>query len=202
MVADHHPQEFAAARLQCWALLLSAYQYDIPIVGTPMEEEGTMEAEMNNVTQLETLPIMYQQLKTATNHDPILGQVVQCIRNGWPVAASDELKPYVARKLELTLQDDCVLWGTRVVIPKKLQAAILEQLHKDHAGICRIKALAQSYVWWPRLDRVVEQLVKSYLPCQSVNNAPSVAPYTPGCGLLNHGNIFMLTLLVQLRTTC
>ena len=119
----------AAARLQRWALLLSAYQYDIcyrqsdchgnadalsrlPIVGTPVEEEGTMDAEVYNVTQLETLPITYQQLKTATNHDPILGQVVQCIRNGWLVAASDELKPYVARKLELTLQDDCVLWGT------------------------------------------------------------------------------------------
>ena len=67
------------------------------------------------MTQLETLPVTYQQLKTATNHDPILGQVVQCIRNGWPVAAVEELKPYVARKLELTLQDDCVLWGTRVV---------------------------------------------------------------------------------------
>ena len=186
----------AAARLQRWALLLSAYQYDIryrqsechgnadafsrlPIVGTPVEEEGTTNAEVYNVTQLETLPVTYQQLKTATNHDPILGQVVQCIRNGWPVAAVEELKPYVARKLELTLQDDCVLWGTRVVLPKKLQAAILEELHKDHAGICRIKALARSYVWWPGLDREVEQLVKSCLPCQSVRNAPSVAPLHP-----------------------
>ena len=96
-----------------------------------------------------------------------------------PVAAVEELKPYVARKLELTLQDDCVLWGTQVVIPKKLQAAILEEIHKDHAGIRRIKALARSYVWWPGLDREVEQLVKSCLPCQSVRNAPSVAPLHP-----------------------
>ena len=187
----------AAARMQRWALLLSAYQYDIryrqsechgnadalsrlPIVGAPMEEEGTRDVEVYNVTQLETLPVTYQQLKTATNHDPVLGQVVQCIRNGWPpVAVSDELKPYVARKLELTLQDDCVLWGTRVVIPKRLQAPILEELHKDHAGICRIKALARSYVWWPGLDREVEQLVASCLPCQSVKNAPSVAPLHP-----------------------
>eukprot|EP00731_Ephydatia_muelleri_P006059 Em0003g307a len=152
----------------------------LPIVGAPMEEEGTRDVEVYNMTQLETLPVTYQQLKTATNHDPVLGQVVQCIRNGWPpVAVSDELKPYVARKLELTLQDDCVLWGTRVVIPKRLQAPILEELHKDHAGICRIKALARSYVWWPGLDREVEQLVASCLPCQSVKNAPSVAPLHP-----------------------
>ena len=124
-----------------------------------MKEEGTTNAEVYNVTQLETLPVTYQQLKTATNHDPILGQVVQCSMNGWPVAAVEELKPYVARKLELT--------------------AILEELHKDNAGICRIKALARSYVWWSGFDREVEQLVKSCLPCQSVRNAPSVAPLHP-----------------------
>ena len=66
-----------------------------------------------------------------------------------------------------------------MVIPKKLQASILEKLHKDHAGICRIKALAQSYGWWPGLDCEVEQLVKSCLPCQSVKNAPSVAQLHP-----------------------
>ncbi|KAL5517052.1 hypothetical protein EMCRGX_G002519 [Ephydatia muelleri] len=60
-----------------------------------------------------------------------------------------------------------------------MQAPILEELHKDHAGICRIKALARSYVWWPGLDREVEQLVASCLPCQSVKNAPSVAPLHP-----------------------
>ena len=35
-----------------------------------------------------------------------------------------------------------------------------------------LQLLAWSYVWWPGLDREVEQLVKSCLPCQSVKNAP------------------------------
>ena len=164
-ILGSHPgiPPLADARLQPWALLLSAYQYDIqyrqsechgnadaisrlPIVGTPVEEEGTTDTEVYNVTQLETLPLTYQQLKTATSNNPMLGEVVLCIRISWHVKASDELKPFVARKLELTLQDDCVLWGTRVVIPKKLQASILEELHKSHAGICRIKTLAWIYV--------------------------------------------------------
>ena len=90
MLTDHKPlttilgshtgiPPLAAARLQFWALLLSVYQYDIqyrqsechgnadalsrlPIVGTPVEEEGTMDVEEYNVTQLETLPVTYQQL--------------------------------------------------------------------------------------------------------------------------------------------
>ena len=131
----------------CYYYSIDSQSVTLPIVGTSVHEEGTMDAEVYNLTQLETLPITYQQLKAATNHDPILGQVVQCIQNGWPVAASEELKPYVAIKLMLTLQDDCALWRVyQVLIPKKLQASILEELHKDQAGICHIKALAQIYV--------------------------------------------------------
>ena len=85
LLTDHRPlttilgshtgiPPLAAARLQRWVLLLSAYQYDIryrqsechgnvdalsrlPIVGTPLEEEGTTDTEVYNVTQLETLPV-------------------------------------------------------------------------------------------------------------------------------------------------
>ena len=149
------------------------------MVGTPVEEEGTTDTEVYSMTQLETLPVTYQQLKTATNHDPILGQVVQCIRNGWPVAALEELKPYVARKLELTLQDNCVLWNMRGNTKETAGSYSGGTTQGSCAGICRVKALAWSYIWWPGLDREVEQLVKSYLPCQSVRNAPSVAPLHP-----------------------
>ena len=86
----------------------------------------------------------------------------------------------IASSMESAEKQSLQFHVTRPVIPKKLQASILEELHKDHAGICRIKALARSYVWWwPGLDREVEQLVKSCLPCQSVKNAPSVAPLHP-----------------------
>ena len=41
-----------------------------------------------------------------------------------------------------------VLWGARVVIPKTFQGHILDELHWEHPGMCSMKGLARSYVWW------------------------------------------------------
>ena len=42
-----------------------------------------------------------------------------------------------------------------------------------------MKALARSHVWWPGLDREIEDLAKSCLPCQSIKQTPAVAPLHP-----------------------
>ena len=42
-----------------------------------------------------------------------------------------------------------------------------------------MKALARSHMWWPGLDKDIEALAKSCLPCQSVKHAPAVAPLHP-----------------------
>jgi len=56
------------------------------------------------------------------------------------------LRPYSNRRNEITLVNDCVMWGVRVIVPKKLQDLILQELHRSHPGIGRMKALARSYV--------------------------------------------------------
>ncbi|XP_034272454.2 uncharacterized protein K02A2.6-like [Pantherophis guttatus] len=47
-----------------------------------------------------------------------------------------------------------------------------ETLHKGHPGIVRMKALARSYVWWPSMDRDIEQWVSRCDPCQEARPAP------------------------------
>ncbi len=42
-----------------------------------------------------------------------------------------------------------------------------------------MKALARSYVWWPKLDQDVESLVKICGTCQEHRNVPAVAPLHP-----------------------
>ena len=39
-----------------------------------------------------------------------------------------------------------------------------------------MKALARSFVWWPQIDRDLEELVKRYEDCQCFRNQPPVAP--------------------------
>ena len=42
-----------------------------------------------------------------------------------------------------------------------------------------MKVLACSYLWWPKLDKHLEDMVKSFTSCQSVKEASSVSPLYP-----------------------
>lgn len=72
-----------------------------------------------------------------------------------------------------------MLWGAWVIIPSVGRPEVLKQLHQCHPGVSRMKALARSYVWWPKLDQDVERLVKTCRMCQEHRNVPAVAPLHP-----------------------
>jgi len=65
------------------------------------------------------------------------------------------------------------LWGARVVIPKTFQGHILDELHWEHPGMYSMKALARSYVWWPKLDADIESNVRACAICQRVRATPT-----------------------------
>ena len=65
-----------------------------------------------------------------------------------------------------------LLWGLRVIVSQVARTKILLELHQGHQGIVKMKALAQSHVWWPTINRDLEQTVQGCLPCQEQSNAP------------------------------
>ena len=81
--------------------------------------------------------------------------------------------------MELTVEAECLLWGSRVVIPFQHREQVLQELHVSHPGMCCMKALARSYVWWPGLDQDIEKLVKACSSCVQVKAVSEVAPLHP-----------------------
>ena len=75
---------------------------------------------------------------------------------------------------ELTVEEGCLLWGSRVIIPHYLQDKVMAELHKEHLGIAKMKAVARSYVWWKGIDRDLEQVAKSCSECVAVKQAPDL----------------------------
>ena len=77
------------------------------------------------------------------------------------------------------IEEECLFWVMRVIIPTKLQNRLLKELHNGHPGTSRMKSIAKSYMWLPRLDPEIEDLARSCVACQSVKHAPAVAPLRP-----------------------
>ena len=57
----------------------------------------------------------------------------------------EQLKPYFRRKSELSVENSCILWGGRVIIPMQLQTKVLTEIHDNHPRIVKIKNLPHSY---------------------------------------------------------
>jgi len=205
LVTDHKPlttifgpkkgvPALAAARLQRWAIQLSAYNYDIefrstdkhanadglsrlPLQGTFPEEGG--EIKVFQLHQIESLPVTAEDIKKALQADPVLRKVLQYTRQGWPALPPKELKTFFSKRGEISIENQCLLWGIRVIIPTSLRPQILAELHRDHPGISKMKALARGHFWWPGLDGEVETLAKSCQACHEAKQAPPKAPLHP-----------------------
>ena len=60
---------------------------------------------------------------------------------------------YWNRRAELSIEDECILWGVRVIVPIKLREEVLKKLHQSHIGIMRMKMIVRSYVCMLAKDR-------------------------------------------------
>jgi len=66
----------------------------------------------------DNFPITAEDIRKKTLVNFVLSKVHQFMMSGWPEECRDEtLQIYHNRKRELSYEQDCVFWGTRVIIP-------------------------------------------------------------------------------------
>ncbi|XP_058879113.1 uncharacterized protein K02A2.6-like [Acipenser ruthenus] len=194
----HHtkpiPQVLSPCMLR-WSLILGAYDYELcyrpgkqlanadALSRLPLntaESEVPPPLEVLLLEMVPEAPLHATQIATLTVKDPVLSRVLHWILHGWPEDCQENnFAPFIRCRNELSAHKNCVLWGSRVVIPERAREEVLTMLHPAHPGIVHMKALARSYVWWPGLDAQVEEVVKSCATCQETRHAPLKAPLHP-----------------------
>ena len=211
LVTDHkplttilHPQSklpsLAAARMQRWAFILSAYNYTIEYRSTlehanadalsrlpsvintsPCDPVENPIVKTFHMDQTNVLPVSLSQLQTETRRDPVLSRVYQAVTQGWidSMEQDADLKPFFTHRHEIILEQQILVWGIRTIIPNKFQPSILQELHEGHIGITKMKALARSYIWWPGVDKDIEQLGHKCKGCQQTQNMPAKTQLHP-----------------------
>ena len=187
----------ASARIRRWSLFLSAYEYNLkfrdtlshsnadalsrlPLAVVPAETDTPPEVILL-MEHLCDSPVTAHDIQAATWKDPLLSKVLQYVRRGWPDnnTGGADLSPFFTRRAELSLQDGCILWGSRVIVPSQHRKAVLEELHEAHPGMTRMKGLARMFVWWPGIDGDIERTVRLCRECQTSLSSPPLAPLQP-----------------------
>ncbi|CAH2302292.1 Hypothetical predicted protein [Pelobates cultripes] len=74
--------------------------------------------------------------------DNALKSVLSFTQTGWSATITEDYEPYYRKQIELAVNDNCVLWGERVIIPKTLQRHILDLVHTGQPGTLWIKQKA------------------------------------------------------------
>ncbi|MCY3927858.1 MAG: DDE-type integrase/transposase/recombinase [Acidobacteria bacterium] len=128
---------------------------------------------------LKIFPVTIKQMKRWTDRNPVMASVRRFVKQGWPKSVKSEFHPHHSRKLELSIQDGCLLWGSRIIVPKLGREQLLSLLHEGHPGISKMKGLARSYVWWPNIDADIEAQVKRCNQCQLNHPSPPTVPMHP-----------------------
>ena len=117
-----------------------------------------------------------EKIRAAAACDPEYAALQTVILAGFPEHRHDlqpSLRPYWGVRSMLALDDGLIVYGPRLVIPQSLRHETLTRLHDGHQGINRTKRRARQTVYWPGIDRDVENAVQScsscrrYVPSQS-----------------------------------
>lgn len=189
---------YTANRLQRRATNLLAYSFNIEYINTDafsyvdflsrliefqqndddeyviasIKLENQLLAVINSNAEL--MPIKFSQLRKIYDLDEQLLKLKSNILNNW-IDLSFKSDPYLSKfynRRELCISNNIILFGERIVIPFKLRKCILKELHKGHPGIFRMKNLARSYVYWPNIDKDIENTVKICSKCALAGKSP------------------------------
>ena len=182
----------AANRLARWALTLSQYDYTIEYRNTSKHgnadalsrlpvgpdanfDEEEDERDVDTVCLINTVsrqikPADQNTLRKESAKDPVISEVMRYVREGWPKEISESLKDFRKLGNSLTVINGCLLYGNGVVIPGNLQPEVLKILHEGHFGMQRMKQLARTAVYWPRIDGDIRDTCHHCTACPEHQN--------------------------------
>ena len=172
----------AANRLARWSLMLSQYNHTIDYRPTKQHDNADALSRLpagpdlsfdgeegdNDVDTVCTIRIISSQLqpysrnqqKDSTNKDPVISEVKRYVRERWPqhidIPEVQEFKKYSSF---LSVVDDCLINGNRLVTSEAMRKQILDFLHLGHFGMQKMKQLARSAVYSTGLTSTVRMRI-------------------------------------------
>lgn len=186
--------QMAASRLQRWAHTLSGFNYSIQYIKSkdnqadmlsrlPMNVGDNLNESANYLNFIgkgSDLPLNHNHIRNGTKTDTVLCRVLDAVKFGnLDKLTGSQYDSFRRKGSELTVEQEILMWGYRVVVPEKLRPQILNELHSSHFGVVKSKSIARSYVWWPGIDEDIANMIKNCRSCISVLPNPVKSELIP-----------------------
>ena len=112
--------------------------------------------------------------QTAQEQDSICAKVLLYCREGWPdkEKVTPELQPYWGAKHKITVVNNILLHGSRIVVPLSLQEQTLKKIHEGHLGVQKCLLRARVSVWWPGITTRIKNLIYQCRKCVEHSTQP------------------------------
>ena len=173
-------------------MLLRLQGYEINLVyrsGKSMELSDTLsraylqteiptpfEKEVELVSSMECLSLAAARLddiRVSTEADEGMKELKNVILKGWPEKRSDvsrNVSQYFGVRDELTVQDELVYRGQRVVVPQSLRKRMVQRIHASHIGVEGCLRRARESLYWPGMSRDIKEEVLKCDFCRTYDN--------------------------------
>lgn len=128
--------------------------------------------EEYKVDMIHELPISsskYEELVEATENDSTCKKLKELILCGWPEEKSElspDCQPYWNYRDEMVTEQGLIFKGWRILVPAgELRRSAMEKLHESHQGIVRTKQRARDVIFWPCINKEIEEMIKKCSVC-------------------------------------
>ena len=200
--SDHKPLEailrkpLHQAPLRLQKMIMTTQKYSLNVTYRPgkqlvladtlsrayLPECGGSLEEKFDINTLQTLPISdtkLHQLTEETKRDSHLQQLASVITTGLPETKQDvpaNCLPYWNYRDELSVCNDLIFKGEKIVIPKRMQREMLDIIHSSHLGVEKCKKRARDVMFWPGMAAQIQDTVANCHICSAYQRNNSKEP--------------------------
>ena len=198
VLTDHKPLvnivqksfDCVPARVQRWLVALLPYSFTLehrpgvtmlladtlsraPLKNIPAAAEETRSMKEFVGLVLTEAPVSVEDLKKATDVDPVLGLLRTRILSGSWSKLSEAEDVYFKARPFLTVADGVIMYDNRVVVPQSLQTSVLRLAHEGHPGLDTFLDNLRRTVWWPHLTRDATRFATACEICWQMRSNPN-----------------------------
>ena len=126
--------------------------------------------------------ITLEEMQRAYQESEQMRQLKKAVEDGHISKGQEKvLQPYKKMLTEITEAEGIMLREERNIVPEEMRRRVVQIAHEGHLGVIKTKQLIKETMWFPNIQKWVQEEIDGCIACQAVNDTPQQEPIKPPC---------------------